>query len=1708
MPPEPLPWDRRDFFKERKRERSSESIGSVSRWKEIPHHGREYFRTKPPGHGKQGGWHNFSQEPGHGFTPSRSNEKIFGDENCRPYGSRADGKFSRNSRENRGSFSQKDWRGQSWQNGSPPTGPGKPILVSDQRSVDDIMLYHSHPNSDSVNTSDQIHSKGQHDKKENVNGLGTGQRLEKENTMGSIDWKPLKWSRSGSLTSRGSGFSHSSSSKSMGVDSSEANAELEPRDGTPVRSPSGDAVACATSAAPSEETNSRKKPRLGWGEGLAKYEKKKVDGPDDSATKNGMVVCVNKEPLRCHVPMLFDKSPRFTAISDCGSPGTPSSVGCSSSPGMEDKPPVKGENIDSGTGKLSGSPRLLSWNCVDGIAFNLENTEPIPIANSSSSLGELLQSDNSSTAMNKLLVWKGNVLKALEMTESEIDLLENELKSLTSESRNCWPCIAGPSPLQGECQTTPCELVINTRGSLRPAPLQLVSSENIIAKEAIGGLEEAHGQLKDEDIDSPGTVTSKFVEPLRSVNTDVLSESVKHDGSNLDLDASKSGNQEVTCSVYGSNGEKEESLSDCDSVGLLMASKSSAAPVGASLHSSREENYMIILASNKGSASKASDVFNKLLPSDRCHADILRASSVSSSQNDPLIQEKFATRKRFVRFKQRVITLKFRAFQHLWKEDMRLLSIRKRHAKSQKRLELSSLTPHNYQKHRSSIRSRFSSPAGNLSLVPTAEIIKFTSKLLSDSLVKLYRNSLKMPALILDKKEKMISRFISSNGLVEDPYAVEKERVAINPWTTEEKEIFMDKLSIFGKDFRMVASFLDHKTTADCIEFYYRNHKSDWFVKIKKKPELAGQGKLCSTNNYLVTSGKRWNREMNASSLDMLGAAIAANGDDGRQSHQKCKSRFLMRETTVYRAPQGDDDIVQRSGNLDSFSNESERETVAADVLAGIYGSISSEAMSSCITSSFELGESYKDWKCQNVGSSTRRPLTPEVAQNIDDGTCSDESCGEMDPTHWTDEEKSIFIQAVSSYGKDFTMISRCVKTRSRDECIVFFSKARKCLGLDMVRSRPGNEEMPSSDNGNGGGGDNEDACVVETGSVICTEISGSKIDEDMMLSDLNINHCESDPAETVNVQTDLNRLEESTVINGTGGIDCKNPELQSGNMVTKDWQADCKQELPFDGKSRRENGVDSTTVSVQACEDTVLLHDTSTGGDGVAVKGTLLSAEEANFHGPSLSATEGEIIAVGLEIEGQQLVLENNSNNKEEENGGASTSGPSDLNSSEDWHMKQKSSNLAAVTNSPVEFGGDPNQEPMTSLEFNPSQKPYGISMEQIVPLTNANSPPSQHEKTLNPNTASTLDLENIRDKQSQKPASLDDHNPHQSADTVLRCANSCQILRGYPLRLSTKKEVNGDSSSLQSYSKECLLQKCNTSQTQNSVAELPFLSQEQRIDHSQPPPCSLSDTEKPCRNGDLKLFGKILTYPKSQQQNEDIIVNHENKDKGVQPPKLSSKTFNLKFNGTHSVDGNSVPPKLDHINYLGLENLPMSYGYWDGTRIRTGFSSLPDSAILLAKYPAAFSNYSSSSDSEQQRLHSGARSNERNLNGVSVFSTREKSSSNGVADYPLYRNQEGRVQPFTVDMKQRQEMLRSEMQRRNGFEVVSNIPQATTKGMVGINVVGRGGILVGACTTGVSDPVAAIKMHYAKAEQYGGQTASIVREDESWRGKGDLGR
>ncbi|KAF8397655.1 hypothetical protein HHK36_016575 [Tetracentron sinense] len=1726
MPPEPLPWDRKDFFKGKKQERS-ESLGSVARWKDSHHGSRQFVRWgsdefgRSTGHGKQGDYQLFSEDFGNGCTPSWSNERMPEVGSFRTASSRGEGKYGRNNKENKISFSQKEWKGPSLQTGNASAiSSDRQHDMITQRSFDDLLTCTS-PRSDIENTWDQL------DKMGNIDGLSTGHRYDRGHSVGSIAWKPLKWTRSSSLSSRGSSFSHSSSLKSIKGDSNELNPELHPGEGSPVQFPSGDAIAGVTSTGPFEETCARKKQRLGWGEGLAKYEKKKVEGPDD---KDELVLCPSNT-THSLIPTVADKSPRVTGLSGCASPASPSSVACSSSPGLEDKPFAKASNIDNDTSNLlSGSPDHGFQNFPEGFYVNVEHLELNPISNWSSLLVELLQSNDAnsgdssfvrSTAMNKLLLLKSHTLKALEKTECEIDSFENELKSLKLEAYTSCPCPTASNSLQVDCVSKSCEVETASKVFPRPAPLQFVSSSDMHMEKPLlcnGTLVEVRAEVKDEDIDSPGTATSKFIEPLSLEKVVSPFDMLKH-GECSRVDAAMSTASEGKCLVPYVERNTAGVAGFGDENHLIERSSSAHVSSDGSLLIDGENIlHDLIFASNKDSASRASEVFNKLLPNECSGIDIWGATGFSCRQDDSIIKEKLAKKKCNLRFKERVLTLKFRAFQHLWKEDLRLLSIRKYRAKSQKRFELSSRTSHTgYLKHRASIRSRFTSPAGTLTMVPTTEIVDFTTKLLSDSQIKLYRNTLRMPALILGKKEQQQSRFVTSNGLVEDPCAVEKERVTINPWTSKEKEIFLEMLATFGKDFKKIASFLDHKTTADCIEFYYKNHKSESFEKIKKKMELRKQGRNLPTNTYMTT-GKKWNREVNAASLDMLGAAsvIAAHADSNMKTHQTCGGMSILGGHYDYKTSRGDDGVLERSSGFDILVNE--REAAAANVLAGICGALSSEAVSSCVTSCVDPGEGCQEWKCQKVTSVTGGPSTPEVMQNFDDEeTCSDDSCGELDSVEWTDEEKSGFIQALRSYGKDFAKISQCVRTRSRDQCKIFFSKARKCLGLDVIHSAAGNE-TPESD-ANGGRSDTEDACVVEMDSAICSTQSCSEM-------------------------THLDRLREKSE---TRRLDNEDAEPAVKTVVPDDCLPEVKPALIFDGDNTFVSGVDGKF----GVTPEVLPANVALSCDDLVQRSAVLSAHieaakdpvtdlKVTFAEESISSGGG-LVGLGQsrskaavehkavpEPKGHQLFLpQNGLDDKQDAERGADTSSQNvSCSYLQDSDTDRNSSHQAADTSVRPGFSLTPNYQHQISLELLPSkQKPQTNSWKQEncppVPASSVLQGSSTIQYEDHPRKAtfsSILNFEEHGNKQHQKSVSADIYHQNVVGHHPLNHAESLQILRGYPVRLLNQKEME-DTDSIgrekpvvvqsfpkicrNSQSNQCLVQdlyhvKRSNSKPPHSVAELPLLSkcreQQSSSDHPRLHSRSSSDTEEPSRRTrDVKLFGQILSNPSplpkpgpSTRENDDQRTS----------PKLNSES-NLKCTGDHGTNGAVVPSKIDPSNYSGPEEFPVrSYGFWDGNKIQTGLSSLPDSAFLLAKYPAAFGGYTTSSCRvEQQPQPTVVKRNDRNLGGEAVFPAKDLSVNGGLPDYQVYGS---KVPPFTLDRKRHETF--SELQKRNGFETVSGFQQK------GRGTIAGRGILVGGGCTSVSDPVTAMKMHFATTERHGGQTGSIREEEESWRGKGEM--
>lgn len=91
-----------------------------------------------------------------------------------------------------------------------------------------------------------------------------------------------------------------------------------------------------------------------------------------------------------------------------------------------------------------------------------------------------------------------------------------------------------------------------------------------------------------------------------------------------------------------------------------------------------------------------------------------------------------------------------------------------------------------------------------------------------------------IPPILLDSKQQRL-QFINKNGLVEDPMAEYKERQMLNIWTDQEKEIFREKYLQHSKNFGLIATYLERKSVADCVQYYYLTKKSENYKQMLRK---------------------------------------------------------------------------------------------------------------------------------------------------------------------------------------------------------------------------------------------------------------------------------------------------------------------------------------------------------------------------------------------------------------------------------------------------------------------------------------------------------------------------------------------------------------------------------------------------------------------------------------------------------------------------------------------------------------------------------------------------------------------------------------------------------------------------------------------------------------------------------------------------------
>lgn len=67
-----------------------------------------------------------------------------------------------------------------------------------------------------------------------------------------------------------------------------------------------------------------------------------------------------------------------------------------------------------------------------------------------------------------------------------------------------------------------------------------------------------------------------------------------------------------------------------------------------------------------------------------------------------------------------------------------------------------------------------------------------------------------IPPLCFDNKQRRY-KFINNNGYIQDPIGLFKSKHNQVFWCEKEREIFLEKLLLYGKNFELIASFLEKK---------------------------------------------------------------------------------------------------------------------------------------------------------------------------------------------------------------------------------------------------------------------------------------------------------------------------------------------------------------------------------------------------------------------------------------------------------------------------------------------------------------------------------------------------------------------------------------------------------------------------------------------------------------------------------------------------------------------------------------------------------------------------------------------------------------------------------------------------------------------------------------------------------------------------------
>ncbi|XP_021268236.1 nuclear receptor corepressor 2 isoform X9 [Numida meleagris] len=282
-----------------------------------------------------------------------------------------------------------------------------------------------------------------------------------------------------------------------------------------------------------------------------------------------------------------------------------------------------------------------------------------------------------------------------------------------------------------------------------------------------------------------------------------------------------------------------------------------------------------------------------------------------------------------------------------------------------------------------------------------SEIIDGLSE--QENIEKQMRQLAVIPPMLYDADQQRI-KFINMNGLMDDPMKVYKDRQVMNMWSEQEKETFREKFMQHPKNFGLIASFLDRKTVADCVLYYYLTKKNENYKNLVRR-------------NYRRRGKSQQQQQMPRSS------------QEEKDEKEKEKEKEGDKEEDKQETENDKEELTKDKNDDTSGEDNDEKETVTS-----------------------------KGRKTANSQGRRKGRITRSMANeaNSEEAATPQQSAElaslEMnESSRWTEEEMETAKKGLLEHGRNWSAIARMVGSKTVSQCKNFYFNYKKRQNLDEI---------------------------------------------------------------------------------------------------------------------------------------------------------------------------------------------------------------------------------------------------------------------------------------------------------------------------------------------------------------------------------------------------------------------------------------------------------------------------------------------------------------------------------------------------------------------------------------------------------------------------------------------------------------------------------